>query len=312
MKILFVTFGDDTTHLLGLDKAAKRLESQAQSSGLFVEVLRFDYSSVISLPNFESIKPIFSKDKWGFGYFVWKPFVILWVLENYGHLADYVVYADAGCEFQINQEKQLRFNKILRELDRQPILAHFTELPEILSTKPSVLNALKSEEDKFRGNVEATVIYVKTGEAAMSFMNEWLMRCTSDGFSALMPVYDANNLAKLDLHRYDQSIFSVLYKNNYDVFLVPIRPRGATEDRLTLVQEFIHSCNVIWPIRNRSGRSKLNQTLNYGLISWISFPIFVLYRKARRLKHAIDPRARSDRALSLLIKYKELGAFAKR
>ena len=312
MKVLFVTFGDDTTHLSGLDKAAKRLERQARSSGLFVEVLRFDFNSVLSLPNFESIKPIFSMDKWGFGYFVWKPFVILWVLENYSHLADYVVYADAGCELQINRKKRLRFHRILRELEGQPVLAHFTELPEILSTKPSVLNALKSEEDKFRGNVEATVIYVKTGEAAMSFMNEWLMRCTSDGFSALMPVYDTNDLAKLDLHRYDQSVFSVLYKNNYDVFLVPIRPRGATEDRLTLVQEFIHSWNVIWPIRNRSGLSKLNQKLNHGLISWLSLPIFLLYRKVRRVKHAIDPRARSDKALSLLIKYKEFGQIAKR
>lgn len=312
MKILFVTFGEDTVRLQGLDKAAKRLELQTRNSDVFFEVLRFDYNSVRSLPNFELIKPIFSSDNWGFGYFVWKPFILLWVLENYSHLSDYVVYADAGCEFQINKEKRLRLDKIFMELETQPILAHFTENPEILATKPSVLNALKLEEDKFRGNLEAGVLYIKTNAAAKTFVSEWFTSCIIDNFSALMPVYDKHGSAKLELHRYEGSIFSVMYKNNFDLFLTPVRPRMTNARRLSLVDEFIHSFNLIWPIRNRSGASKLNQRLNHNLISRVSLPIFLLYRKARRIKHVIDPRSRSNKVLNLLIQYKEFGYIAKR
>lgn len=312
MKILFVTFGQDSAFLQGFDKAAKRLELQARNSDIFFEVLRFDYNSVRSLPNFKLIKPIFSSDSWGFGYMVWKPFILHWILENCSHLCDYIVYADAGCEFQINKEKRLRLDKIFMELEEQPIIAHFTEIPEILTTKPSVLNALKLEEDKFRGNIETGVLYIKTNVAAKIFISEWLNSCTRDNFSALMPVYDTHGSANLELHRYEQSIFSVMYKNNFDLFLTPIRPRTTNAERLSIVDEFIHSFNLIWPIRNRSGVSKLNQRLNYSLISRISLPIFLLYRKARRIKHFIDPRTRSNKVLNLLIQYKECGYIAKR
>ncbi len=313
LKILFVTFGDDTHHLQGLDLAAKRLEAQAISSSLFTLVLRFDYSSVQSLPNFGLIKTMFARDIWGFGYFVWKPFIVNWVMDTYGDLYDYVVYADAGCEIQINRTKKRRFHSILSKLDSQPILAHFTELPETLVTKRGVLDSLNCDSDKFRGNLEAGVLYLKTGVVAKAFVNEWLTRCVSDNFAALMPDYDESSGQQIfESHRFDQSVFSVLYKNNFDLFLIPVRPRVTKDGKLNLFDEIIHSQNSIWPIRNRTGISNLNQSLNNNVLSLLAFPLLVIFRAARRKKHKINSKYGSHTFSKELIPYKEHGWFATR
>ena len=312
-RVLFLTFGQDTNFLNGLEAAAKRLEYQALASKQFTDVIRLDFNSIKLLPNFELIEPILSSENWGFGYFVWKPFILNWALTELGPLYDYVIYADAGCELQSNPTKIRHFHRLLRELETQPCLAYFTELPEILMTKSNVLTILENESDKFRGSIEATYILFKSDSGAQLFVREWLRICTKDNFESLMPVQnESDGTVKLQLHCYDQSIFSVIYKNHFKRFLTPIRPKVLKNGKIGMLEEFIYGSNFIWPIRNRSAQTRLNKLLNISAISELSVCLFRVYRIVRRAKQKIDPRSRENKILQLLIPYREAGFISER
>jgi hypothetical protein len=312
-RILFITFGEDSSHLQGLEIAAKRLHDQCIKADVFSKVIVLNRASVEEMPNFNLIKPLFSNESWGLGFFVWKPFILGWAFSEFEGQFDYIVYADAGCELQANKVRVKKLYSTLRRLENQPVLAHFSELPEILVTKKSVLDLLVDEADKFRGNVEATVIYLKMGKAAEKFVNEWLMLCTENNGSALKPIEDNdNNSLMLQFHRYDQSIFSVHYKNNFASFLTPIRPRIDISGKPLFVDEILLSFNILWPLRNRSEVSRLNPLINNVLVSEFAFTFFRLFRILKKVKQKIWMKKNSFNELSLLIHYREFGRMSTR
>jgi hypothetical protein len=312
-KIIFLTFADDSRDFSRMKDAAIRLVSQCESSNLFAEVIRLDFESVKKLPNFGKIAPLFSLDLWGLGYFVWKPFIINWALDFFHENYDFVVYADAGCEFLSNKHSDKIFHKILDNLEEQSVLAYVTELPELLMTKKSVLDSLIDEKDKYRGNIEATVIYFKLDSAALDFSNTWLEMCINDNFNALMPVNNSKTGAPvLPLHCFDQSVFSVLYKNSFSLALTPVRPRISNNGFVRDFEHYLLSFNSIWPIRNRTGDSVLGKKGIFRSGSRIALYIYFLLRRVRRVKQFLDPRAKRNQFLRLLISYKEHGLLSRK
>lgn len=152
-----------------------------------------------------SNKKIFEQKR-GFGYWLWKPYLILKVLTQVND-GDYVFYCDSGAVFiksidhLISDMKQSNHDVMLFE----------TPLIEFEWTNHYVFQKLNADSDKFRltNQILATFILIKKSEKSVQFIEKYLELCRDE--KLLTDLYTNIDQRNID-HRHDQSILSVLAK----------------------------------------------------------------------------------------------------
>jgi len=151
-------------------------------------------------------KNIFDQKR-GFGYWLWKPYIILKVLEQHNE-GDYIFYCDSGAFF-INS-----INHLIKAMDAQSmdVMLFETPLIECQWTNQYLFDALNLNEDKYRlsNQILATYMLVKKSESSISFIKEYLTLCSNEDY--LTDKHKSENKIAID-HRHDQSILSLLAKS---------------------------------------------------------------------------------------------------
>jgi hypothetical protein len=159
----------------------------------------------------------------GYGYYIWKPQVILQAMAR-TPVGGFVVYADAGCSLH-----KKGVPRLLQYVDAAAnstkgvmgfYLTHkdkeFTKMDTALAVMNSDNNQdiLKALDDPQR--VGGINVYHNTHEAA-AFVQEWLNLCLKDNYRYVSDAPSrALNLPSFREHRHDQSIFSMLTKKYAD------------------------------------------------------------------------------------------------
>lgn len=152
-----------------------------------------------------------SKNKRGFGYWIWKPYIIQQQLKKLKE-NEILVYVDAGCE--LNGFGLPRFREYIDMVKSNPGLLTF-ELahPEHYFTKHSLIQFLDAEEVCNSKQLLAGIIIMRKCKHVVNMINMWYhIACTNYDFiddskaSFIHP--------KFLEHRHDQSIFSLLCKLN--------------------------------------------------------------------------------------------------
>ena len=147
------------------------------------------------------------ENKKGFGYWIWKSYIIMKYLQEEMTESDILVYMDAGCS--LNDKGKIRFLEYIHLLENSQeygILSfQMNHLSEINYTKRNLFNYLKiSTNDMLSGQCMATVIMIKKNKHSLFVINEWYR--ISSIYKLLRD--DNNN----EIHRHDQSILSLLVK----------------------------------------------------------------------------------------------------
>ena len=221
--INFVTFGDSKVY----GQSVKRLEDQARSLGVFTDVWAWTENDLAE--DFRRQHLHFMRYTRGFGYWIWKPKVILQALEATPDNG-FVVYADSGCEFNASPEAMTRLREYI-EMARnsKPGIMGFT-LPFIERQFTKIETALEALGDtdietfntvmNSAQRVGGINVWHKT-PASMAFVREWLDICTRDNYRFVTdePSLYVNAPDFIE-HRHDQSIFSILSKK-YDIHVIP-------------------------------------------------------------------------------------------
>ena len=105
---VFITYGAGKK---GYERARKRLMKQAIQTGIFTESVGYYPDMIKDDRDFnEMYRKLVKKYKRGNGYWIWKPYVIMKEL-NKTRNGDLIVYADAGCKFNM-QHKQKWLNTL--------------------------------------------------------------------------------------------------------------------------------------------------------------------------------------------------------
>jgi hypothetical protein len=149
------------------------------------------------------------------------------------------------------------------------VLAFSTRENESKWTKKNVLNLLIDSEKQYSPQIEATTIFVRNVPESKSFIDSWRLLCEINHFTFLND--DLGDESKIFVeHRHDQSIFSILYKNKDWQGLTNHRPNGPDEvSKFPYFERISLSAWPIWPIRNRSGISRLGSIeANAGIAIW--------------------------------------------
>ncbi len=157
----------------------------------------------------------------GAGYWLWKPYLILKVL-NMAKDGDYVYYGDSGTNF-IDDVSYLITDL---EKTKQPIMAFdLQQMPERWWTKMDVFVYNKCEDVKYMDSniCDAAHQLIRKCDESMEFYNEYFSQCCVENLITDCPnIYGKPNHSEFKDHRHDQSIFSInIKKKNYLTFRTP-------------------------------------------------------------------------------------------
>lgn len=162
--------------------------------------------SSLKMQNFERTR--------GFGYYSWKPQVILQTLEQINE-NDILIYADIGCNFIPEFANNLL--KKLEILESESMLTFALENIAKTYTKAYTFAFFDVLNDKSYTNtnmIKAGVIFMKKCEKTQIIMQEWLESIWQD-FSIIDDSKSKiKNFPEFKAHRHDQSIFSILAKKH--------------------------------------------------------------------------------------------------
>lgn len=160
-----------------------------------------------------------NKNKRGYGYWIWKPQIILQALKKTPK-GSVLVYCDAGCSLNPSgMERLLEYGKMVQNHPSGILSFQLSTDDNIESRRTKMdlmnyLNYLKPEE-LLSYQVCATAMIIHNTDTVYNFVSKWLDTCVIDNYRyvddspSIIP--NSNIFAE---NRHDQSIFSILCKQN--------------------------------------------------------------------------------------------------
>jgi len=229
-KIILLSFASDD-----LKKSIYRFKKQAKETNFYDEIRVMSFTDLDT--NFKKVlKKLVSKGKKkGFGYFMWKPYLVKKILEeiNYG---DVINYMDIG--FHLIKENKKRFKDYLNYIyEKNNWILTFQYHNKIGEKIDNISFPSRKEREYSKGDLldffgfynkslitetpqyMAGCFFIKKSKNSISFINEWL-----DIFYQRFDLVDdteskLKNLNGFIENRHDQSVFSLLCKKyNLDSF----------------------------------------------------------------------------------------------
>jgi len=197
--------------------SALRLINEAKKSDLFL--VMEDMTKSLSKILKKDEKEFIVKNKKGYGFWFWKPLIILEVLEKNPDI-DVIVYMDAGCEINYTPESVIRFDQYKLELLTYDAIVFSAGVKENCWTKNEVFRSLKTKiVDQESEQICATIIIMKRN-FAFKFCEKWRDAMKASNYSLITDSISNESTDFID-HRHDQSVFSVLIKQEPRILIKP-------------------------------------------------------------------------------------------
>ena len=223
-SIVLLAFGTDD-----LNKSAKRLKLQALESKYYSDIKNFSSKDLDkNAKNF--IENVIKKNgKRGFGYWFWKPYLILKVINELKD-NDIIHYLDIGCHINNNSNKFKKYISLL-DADTRGLIA-FQYYP-IVNENFKDIDFPKREEYKFTkadlfdyfGYLNndkiintpqfwAGSFFIKKNDFCIRFLENWI-EVFKNNFELINDSPSSKkNFPGFIENRHDQSVFSLLCKKN--------------------------------------------------------------------------------------------------
>lgn len=151
-------------------------------------------------------------NKRGYGYWIWKPYLILKTLNQMDN-NDILFYLDSGCEIINNEKINERINFIIEKCNKFNIL--YTNTPQYEKTynKMDLLEYMNLNNNEILNSLQmqASCIFMKKNDIIVEFINEWYnISCNYHFIDDSVSVKE-NDISFIE-NRHDQSVFSLLLK----------------------------------------------------------------------------------------------------
>jgi hypothetical protein len=150
---------------------------------------------------------IYSKDK-GFGYWLWKPYIVLDYLNNHCNDGDIVVYCDSG-DYILEDSLKQAFDF----LKNNNYLFIKSDHSHSQYTKRDCFVFMDCDEEKYWNNnqVYASVLFLKKTQKTIDIIQEWQDYCKNLNILTDYPnISGKTNFVNFTDHRHDQSILTNL------------------------------------------------------------------------------------------------------
>jgi hypothetical protein len=277
-KVKLISFADSS-----LKKSKKRLIKQASELEGLDEIKIYSEKDLNS--EFRNrYGAVLKSSVRGFGYWCWKPQIILQELHA-SKQGDIIVYVDIGCH--INGKGSIRFKEYLSLIKMndnyiigfQPKNSGYISIPRELRlnwldkfwTKRDLIDYLgmyESDNILSSETIVATVIILKKDERTVELINEW-QDVYFTNFHYLDDTESVNkNLECFREHRHDQAIFSLLAKK------AEIKTLSYYE--------------LWYPDTNKMGKSDWTKLINSPILAKKDLNLSILDRLKRRIQKKLN------------------------
>jgi hypothetical protein len=213
-KVHFLTFGAGGKEY---EAASRRLAAEGRKSRFFSSVSSWHESQLIQSPYLTRSDIAFiRKNPRGFGYWLWKPIILLTLLDKMKP-NDYLIYLDAGCELNLrNRTSRKKLVGYCKKARQEGLVAFETQFFVRTWTKRDLLiHTGFDSESKITKQIEAGVLILFNSPETREFLKQWLhvMRLNEYRLLDDSPSME-QNYPDFKEHRHDQAIFTVLYLNS--------------------------------------------------------------------------------------------------
>lgn len=216
MGKFFLTFGNRKFY-----GALGRIFKQVNDTKFFDKIFQYNEFNLIRIPNYRQIAPLIQKYRRGYGLWIWKIFLINYILEQI-QFNDILVYSDAGCYFEAKYLDELK--KLIEKLENDNYDNIALQLPYIEKewTKMDTIIACDcdypeiTETGQLVGGIQ---IIKKTPEIIELYKKAYNFALNThllDDSPSNLP-----NAHGFQEHRHDQSIMSLLRKKHNKTFIIP-------------------------------------------------------------------------------------------
>ena len=268
-KIYFLSFADSR-----MQTAAERIAEQAKQMGVFEDV--FVLNETLLGDDFKrKWQQVLQPGVRGFGYWCWKPYIILKTLEKLSD-NDILLYCDAGCHLNPKGLTRLLcyFEQLRNDaLGIKAFTAHYSliDVKERRWTKGSIFDFFDCRNKTSvtdSAQIAATQVMIRKCYRSMDFVNEWYDAICKDFALIDDTPSKSKNLSGFIEGRHDQSIFSVLFKlrggiafpsketelglggNKDELPIWNIRDRGYKDTRfIARLKRWLKSRKILFKIR---------------------------------------------------------------
>ena len=209
-KIYFVSFNSKHG-----SQALKRIQEEAITFYNFSKIHIFDADVLLlDKPFFDAHANFIQNNPRGYGYWIWKPFLIRKVMQQVSDNA-FVLYVDSGCTLSVEGKQRFEEYMALMKYFQKDILCFQMQshLEKQWSKRDTTLFLNATEHDLDSGQIMATAHLWRKTQFSLSFLNLWLDTATVNNYHYVddTPSREPNDFSFTE-HRHDQSIFSLLIK----------------------------------------------------------------------------------------------------
>jgi len=195
------------------DIAVKRLQTQAEESGFFNTI---DIYNEENCPGIEKYSEFIKNSERGYGYWIWKPLVILDMMNKYKENS-IIIYADSGFVITRNNSTVKLFNKYINDVNTHPShrLGFLDELIQYQVTKQDLYEYMGLDADEYKNTkqIHAGIQYLLNNSENRKLIEEWLEIMNVDNHHLLDDTPSkSKNHPNFKFHLHDQSILGLLKK----------------------------------------------------------------------------------------------------
>jgi len=211
----FLTFGGPTAHY---HRAVNRICKQAYNSQMFDIVIGLTEAHLKMETLFWKTHVNFlESNKRGYGYWLWKPYIIMRQLEQMND-DDILIYADAGCAINTNDESRHRMSEYVDMVkdSEYGMLSFQMCYPENTYTKADILEHLNYKENT--GQLVGTAFVLRKCKHAIDMVKLWYDTCCNYDLINDTPSKIPNAIGFIE-NRHDQSVWSVIRKQFGSIIL---------------------------------------------------------------------------------------------
>ena len=171
----------------------------------------------------------------GAGYWLWKPYIILDMLNKIND-DDYLIYMDSGACLTGDPTNYLEM------IDDKGILSFSMVQKTSKWTKGDCffeINQVNKNDFAESNQIQGTYIFLRKCDYSVSFVKRWLFLCEKENLITDQPNINMRNFSDFIDHRHDQSILSLLIYNE-SIMNIPQIDQYCVEHGLDISRQIIN------------------------------------------------------------------------
>ena len=216
-KLTFLTFGGPTVNY---HKTVDRICDEAKQMNLFTDVIGLKDDYLKNNAEFwEQHNNFMENNPFGYGYWLWKPYVVKKQLELMND-NEILCYIDAGCVLNNNPTAINRFKQYINIVKNNEYGLVSFELPgkEYEWTKMDTIQHLNAGNIMTTKQLVGGIFFIRKTARNVNMVNKWYDTCCNYNLINNNPSISQNH-PSFNEHRHDQSIWSIIRKQEGSVIL---------------------------------------------------------------------------------------------